>query len=142
MDGRVELAERITQGMSLSMLLTGNATESPYVFADTQVILGNTLGAATYVSRAFPCQANARVSVTFEGYIPSAASVVVEVQKADASWLVVAQTSAASVGDGWAEYNHTVASLTTGGATTRVRLTLNGTPAARPLVRELRTVVI
>ena len=141
-DGRASLTERITQGMSLSMELSGSATESPYVFAGTQVVLGNTANSATYVSRAFPCAANKRVSVTFEGYIPSAASVVVEVQKGDGTWQTVAQTSSASIGDGWADYNHTVASFTAGGLTTRVRLTLNGTPAARPFVRQLRAVVI
>lgn len=141
-DGRVELTERITQGMSLAMQLTGTTTESPYVFAGTQAILGNTLNTATYVSRAFTCQANRKVSVTFESYIPSAASVVVEVQKGDGTWQTVSQTAVTSVGDDWSEYNHTLASFTAGGSTTRVRLTLNGTPAARPLVRELRAVVI
>ena len=141
-DGRVELTERITQGLALSMLLTGNSTQSPYVFAGTQVILGNTTNTATYVSRAFPSAANARVSVTYEGFIPSAASVVVEMQKGDGTWQSVAQTSSSSIGDGWAEINHTISSFTAGGTTTRVRLTLNGTPAARPLLRQLRVVVI
>lgn len=141
-DGRVALTERITQGLSLSMVLSGTATESPYVFAGTQVVLGNTANSAVYVSRAFPCAANKRVSVTVEGYIPSAASVVVEVQKGDGTWQTVAQTSSVSIGDEWAEYNHSVASFTAGGSSTRARLTLNGTPAARPFVRQLRAVVI
>jgi hypothetical protein len=141
-DGRVQLTERITQGMSLSMQLTGTATESPYVFAGTQAILGNTANSAIYASRAFTCQANARVSITFEGYVPSAASVVVEVQKSDSTWQTVSQTASVSIGDGWAEYQHQVATFTAGGTTTRVRLTLNGTPAARPFVRQLRAVVI
>ena len=141
-DGRVQLTDRITQGMSLSMLLTGTSTQSPYVFAGTQVVLGNTPTSATYVSRAFTCAANKRVSITYEGLIPAAASVVVEIQKSDSTWQTVSQTSSTSIGDGWAEFNHTVSSFTAGGSTTRVRLTLNGTPAARPLVRQLRGVVI
>jgi hypothetical protein len=141
-DGRVELTERITQGLSLSMQLTGTATESPYVFAGTQSILGNTANSATYVSRAFPCAANKRVSVTFEAYVPSAASVVVEVQKSDGTYQAVSQTAAVPVGDEWVEFQHSLTSFTAGGLETRVRLTLNGTPASRPLVRELRAVVI
>jgi hypothetical protein len=141
-DGRVELTERITQGMSLSMQLTGNSTQSPYVFAGSQAVLGNTANSATYVSRAFPCAANKRVSITYEGFIPSAASIVVEAQKSDGTWQSVSQTSSSSIGDGWAEINHTISSFTAGGSTTRVRLTLNGTPAARPFVRQLRVVVI
>ncbi len=141
-DGRVQLTERITQGMNLAMVLNGTSTESPYVFAGTQVVLGNTPETATYVTRAFTCAANKRVSVTFEGLIPASASVVVEIQKGDGTWQTVSQTSSVSIGDGWAEFNHTVSSFTAGGLTTRVRLTLNGTPAARPLVRQLRAVVI
>jgi hypothetical protein len=141
-DGRVQLTDRITQGMTLAMVLSGTTTESPYVFAGTQVVLGNTPTSATYVSRAFTCAANKRVSITYEGLVPAAASVVVEAQKSDGTWQTVSQTASSSIGDGWVEFNHTVSSFTAGGTTTRVRLTLNGTPAARPLVRQLRAVVI
>jgi hypothetical protein len=141
-NGRVELSDRITKGLSLSMRLFGNTTESPFVFAGSQVVLCEMADSATYVSRAFTCAANARVSVTFEAWVPSAASVVVEVQKSDNSWQTVSQTSSSAIGDGWYEVNHTISSFTAGGTQTRVRLTLNGTAAARPIVRQLRAVVI
>jgi hypothetical protein len=128
--------------LSMSALLRGTTTESPYLFAGTQALLGNLSETANYVTRAVPCAAGAKVSVTFEALIPAAASVAVEVQKADNTWQTVALTSSSAVGDGWNEQNFTVASFTAGGSTTRARLTLTGSAAARPQVRQLRMVVI
>jgi hypothetical protein len=68
--------------------------------------------------------------------------VTVEFQKSDGTWQSVSQTSSTSVGDGWTEQVFTVSSFTAGGTTTRVRLTLTGTSAARPQLRQLRLVVI
>jgi hypothetical protein len=123
-------------------VLRGTATESPYLFADTQAVLGDLQESANYVTRAVPCAANARVTVTFEALIPGASGVTVEVQKADSTWQSVALTSSSPVGDGWTEQIHTVASFTAGGTTTRARITLSGSASARPEVRQLRLVVI
>ena len=141
-NARIQLAEDVNVALTMSALLRGTTTESPYLFAGTQALLGNLGESGTYVTRAVPCAANAKVSVTFEALIPAAASVVVEVQKSDSTWQTVALTSSSAVGDGWYEQNFTVASFTAGGSTTRARLTLNGSAAARPQVRQLRMVVI
>ena len=141
-NARIQLAEDVNVALSMSALLRGTTTESPYLFAGSQALLGNLGESGTYVTRAVPCAANAKVSVTFEALIPAAASVVVEVQKSDSTWQTVALTSSSAVGDGWYEQNFTVASFTAGGSTTRARLTLNGSAAARPQVRQLRMVVI
>jgi hypothetical protein len=82
------------------------------------------------------------VSCTFESLLPAASGVTVEFQKSDGTWQSVSQTSSTSVGDGWTEQVFTVSSFTAGGTTTRVRLTLTGTSAARPQLRQLRLVVI
>lgn len=141
-NARIQLAEDVNVPLTLSALLRGTETESPYLFAGTQAVYGNVSESATYVTRAVPCAANAKVSVTFESQIPSASSVAVEVQKSDGTWHSVSQTSSAAIGDGWNEQNFTVASFTAGGTTTRARLTLTGSAAARPRVRQLRVVVI
>lgn len=137
----VNLAERLDVPLTLKALLSGNDIEGPMLEAGTQAMLGNLQGTGTYVSRAFPCQANARVSVTYEALLPAASSIVVEVQKGDDSWQTQAVTTSAAVGDGWVEYSHVIASFTAGGTTARVRLTLTGTAAARPQVRDLRVAV-
>jgi len=112
------------------------------MFAGTQAVYGNLGETGTYVTRAVPCAASAKVSVTFESLIPGGAGVTVEIQKSDSTWQTVTQTSSSAVGDGWTEQVFTVASFTAGGSTTRARITLSGTAAARPQVRQLRMVVI
>jgi hypothetical protein len=141
-NARIQLAEDLNEALTLSAVLRGTATESPYLFADTQAVLGDLQETANYVTRAVPCAANARVTVTFEALIPGASGVTVEVQKADSTWQSVALTSSSPVGDGWTEQIHTVASFTAGGTTTRARITLSGSASARPEVRQLRLVVI
>lgn len=141
-NARIQLAEEVNEPLTLSAVLRGTTTESPYLFADSQAVLGDVGETANYVTRAIPCAAGARVSVTFEALIPGAASVTVEVQKSDGTWQAVAVTTSTPVGDGWIEQIHTVASFTAGGTQTRARITLSGTAAARPQVRELRMVVI
>lgn len=141
-DSRIQLTEEVNVPLTLSAQLTGTPTLSPLLFAGTQSVYGNMRESANYITRAVPCAAGAKVSTTFEALIPAAASVTVEAQKSDGTWQSVAQTSTKPIGDGWLEINHTVASFTAGGIETRVRLTLNGTAAARPRVRQLRVVVI
>jgi hypothetical protein len=138
----IQLAANLNDPLTLSAVLRGTSILSPVLFAGTQVLLGNLGESAQYYSRAVPCAAGARVSVTFEALLPSGSGVQVEVQTSTGSWQAVAVTTATPVGDGWTENIHTVASFTGGGTETRCRLTLTGTAAGRPQVRKLRMVVI
>jgi hypothetical protein len=141
-NARIQLAEDVNVPLTMSAILRGTATESPYLFAGSQAVYGNLGETGTYVSRAVPCAANARVSLTFESLLPGASGVTVEFQKSDNTWQTVSQTSSSAVGDGWTEQVFTVASFTAGGTTTRARITLTGSAAARPQLRQLRLVVI
>jgi hypothetical protein len=141
-NARVQLAEDVNVPLTLSALLRGTTTESPYLFAGTQAVLGNLGETGTYVSRAVPCAAGAKVSATFEALLPGASSVLVEFETGAGTWQAVTLTASTAVGDGWVERTHTVASFTAGGTSTRVRLTLAGSAAARPQLRQLRLVVI
>lgn len=141
-NGRIQLVEDVNVALSLSAVLRGTTTQSPLLFAGTQAIYGNLGETGTYVSRAVPCAANAKVSCTFETLLPGGSGVALEFQTGDGSWQSVSVTSSTAVGDGWIEQVFTVASFTAGGTTTRVRLTLTGSAAARPQVRQLRLVVI
>lgn len=141
-NARIQLAENLNQKASLSAILRGTATESPYLFAGTQAVFGVQRQTGTYITRAIPCAAGARVSITYEALLPGTSGLTVEVQKSDGTWQTQAVTSTAAVGDGWFERVHTVSTFTAGGTETRVRLTLSGTAAERPQVRQLRVVVI
>ena len=141
-NARIQLAEDVNVPLTLSAVLRGTTTLSPYLFAGSQAVYGNLGETGTYVSRAVPCAANAKVSCAFEALLPGASSVLVEFETSTGTWQTVALTSSSSAGDGWVERIHTVASFTAGGTTTRVRLTLTGSAAARPQLRQLRLVVI
>lgn len=141
-NARIQLAENLNVPLTLSALLRGTETESPLLFAGSQAVYGNLGETGTYITRAVPCAAGAKVSITYEALIPGGASVTAAAQKGDASYQDVAVTSSTPVGDGWVEYNHTIDPFTAGGTETRVRLTLTGSAAARPQVRQLRVVVI
>jgi hypothetical protein len=141
-NARIALAETINVPLTLSAILRGNATQSPTLFAGTQALYGDIQETADYVTRAIPCAAGARVSCTFEALLPGGSIVTVEFQKADSTWQTVTLTSSSAVGDGWVEQVYTVANFAAGGTTTRARLTLSGSAAARPQLRQLRLVVI
>ena len=141
-NARIQLAEEINELLTLSAVLRGTSTESPYLFAGSQAVLGDMGESANYVTRAVPCAAGARVTVTFEALIPGASGVTVEVQKADGTWQAVSLTTSSGVGDGWIEQIYTVANFAASGTETRARITLTGTAGARPQVRQLRMVVI
>ncbi len=141
-NARIQLAEDVNVPLTFSAVLRGTTTASPYLFAGSQALYGNLGETGAYVSRAVPCAAGAKVSCTFESLLPGASSVLVEFEKSDGTWQTVTLTSSSPVGDGWVEQVHTVANFAAGGTTTRVRLTLTGTAAARPQLRQLRLVVI
>jgi hypothetical protein len=141
-NARIQLAEDLNVALTMKALLKGTTTASPYLFAGSQAVLGNLGETGTYVSRAIPCAANAKVSCTFEALLPGASSATVEFQTSSGTWQAVSLTSSSAVGDGWVEQVFTVASFAAGGTTTRVRLTLTGAAAARPQLRQLRLVVI
>lgn len=141
-NARIQLAEDLNVALTLSAVLRGTSTLSPYLFAGSQAVLGNLGETGTYVSRAVPCAAGAKVSCTFEALVPGASSVLVEFQTSTGTWQTVTLSGSSPVGDGWVEQVYTVANFAAGGTTTRVRLTLTGAAAARPQLRQLRLVVI
>lgn len=141
-NGRIRLSSLLNQPVLLKARLTGTTTESPFVFAGVTVLMGVQKSSATYVSRAFPCAASARVSVIYESVLPGSSSLTVEVQKSDLSWEAVGVDSTEVIEDAWIERQHVITSFTAGGTDARVRLTLSGSVSDRPKVRDLRVVVI
>lgn len=134
----ISLPSDITGNLALALKLTGTDKASPVVYPGIQFAAGNLSESATYVSRAFACGNNGRISVTFEAFAPGTSTVGVEIQKGDGTWQVLNLTSGADVGDGWVERKYVLTGFSA--TTTRVRITLNGTPQYRPRVRKLRAV--
>ncbi len=79
-----------------------------------------------------------RQDVRVKNKLPAGASIVVEVDKNDDTWVPIALSEAEALTDGYLDSRFTEDPWTaaTGG---RVKLTLNGTPGARPVLSDLRS---
>ena len=116
------------------------------LYPGSQLVVGTIARTAEYVSRAVDAAAaGCKVRIIFDGNIPSGASVDVFISGVDAgdAWQQVSLDqlkSPIAVGDNVYEYNYVKEDVME--AKVRVKLVLNGTPAARPYVYSLRVSVI
>lgn len=134
----INLPASINGNVALALQLTGTDKASPVVYPGMQFAAGDMQESATYVSRAFACGSNGRISITFEANTPGTSNVAVAIRKQDGTWQTLNLTSGAEVGDGWVERKYVLTGFTAD--TTAVRLTLNGSAQYRPRVRKLRAV--
>lgn len=144
-DGRVlriqpgqnlEFTEYVTETVTLRAVMIGTALVSPVLFPGTLLAGGRIRTTGTYITRVTPMGTPADVYALFAARIPVGASVTADVDKADNNWNAMTLDSTGILGNNWTEpkYKRTAFSTTNG----RVRLTLNGGPAARVLVSSLR----
>lgn len=141
-DGQpVQLATAITGNVSVTARLSGSANFSPVLTPDTQLVSGTLASTATYVSRAVPGGSSVKVKAIFEAFVPSGATLALEFKGPDVgdTWATIPQTAAVAADDGYVEFTHEKTGVNE--LSVQVRITLNGTPAARPFVRDLRVFV-
>lgn len=132
---------RVSGEVTAQAILTGSALESPVFFQGAQTAVGDLIESANYFTRAVTVGTSKTIKVTFEALTPGSSAVVPAYEGATAGqYTALSSPEAQPVGDGWVEY--TYASPTVTQDTTRVRLVLNGTTAARPRVRKLKVVVV
>jgi hypothetical protein len=137
-DQRIRLDEYIeNETIQVAAKLKGIARLTPFLFPGVQVIEGQLAASATYVSRAVAADDADRVSVTVDAFIPSGATLAVEIGQ-PGDWVVESVNSATPLGDGVVEQTYQRTPYTPIDA--RCQLTLTGTPAARPQVAKLRMV--
>jgi hypothetical protein len=80
------------------------------------------------------------VKIIYESYTPGNSQVKVYVQNPDSTWTLVPLNSGSPVGDGWEEHTHVAENFS--GATTRVKLVLEGNVLYRPQVRSLKVFTV
>lgn len=134
-----EFTEYITETVTLRAILTGTSKVSPVLYA-AQMIAGKLRTTGVYVSRAFTMGAAIRMSAFLKSYLPAGSSYTVEIDKADDVWSTVAVFGTETLDLGWTEKEHRVTPYTA--TVGRLRLTLTGSPAARPLLADFRAVSI
>ena len=138
----VQLPSAITGNVAVAAHLKGNSRFSPMLFPGAQLVAGVVGTSGTYISRAIPGGASVRVKVIYEAVVPSGATVTVAYKPVGSStWTTLPQTATSNVDDGFIEIINEASSVSAVNGV-QIRLTLNGTTAARPRVRDLRCIVI
>lgn len=139
----IRLAAPITGNVGVQARLKATQNASAMIAPGTQIIAGELALSADYVSRAMPADAaGCNVRVIIDAFIPSGATVAVSVAGTDSgdTFSSVPQVGTPKpIGDGWFEIQYYKTDVTE--ANVRTKLSLTGTPAARPQIRNLRVSV-
>jgi hypothetical protein len=138
----VNLTDRVSDTLTVTALLTGSDRFSPVLFPGVQVLNGNLAATADYVSRAIPADTTFDVSVSIDVILPAGSSVTVSAE-IDGGWEELTLDGGVPLGNGLEERTFTGTDLAGVGSTneTRIKITLTGTPAARPFVQSLRAII-
>jgi hypothetical protein len=107
----------------------------------TQLVAGQVRETGVYTSRAIPGGQKARVRMIFDARIPGGAGVTCAASGIDEGdeWTPLTFVSGKPVDEGFIEHTYDLDSLDE--EMIRVCLTLSGTSAARPVVRNLRVII-
>ena len=143
-DGQpIQLAAPITGNVLVSAILTGSADFSPVLWPGTQLVAGVIAASASYVSRAIPGGSSIKVETILEAIVPSGAGLSIEYKGQDGgdTWAFLPNTATAAVDDGFTELIHQASGINEINGV-QVRITISGTTAARPRIRDLRAIVI
>lgn len=129
-----------TGGLKLRAILSGTRDISPILFAHPLMVLGTLQTTGTYVHRAFPIGEAVRLTSWMKTLLPTGSTLTVEYDKTDGNWTELAAGTVEQIEMGWQDRTFEVDPVTA--TTGRLRLTLTGNPAARPVVADLRGAII
>lgn len=121
-------------------VLSGSATVSPVLFPIILAVAGKVAGGGTYISRAWEMGTAVDLIGWLKTFAPTGSSIVMEVDDGAGVWSAMPQTLQSPLQDpGWIERRYALPGHNAN-PTGRIRLTLTGTPAARPMAYDLRVI--
>ncbi|RWC91647.1 MAG: DUF4815 domain-containing protein [Mesorhizobium sp.] len=129
-----------TGNAALRAILTGTDKVSPIMGRDILAIKGTMQANGVYISDAMVMGTGVRVDAVMKTRLPAGSTLTVENDAANDVWQTLPQVRADALGDGTFERTYEDATYTA--LQGRFRLTLTGTPAARPAVSDLRAFAI
>ena len=130
----------ITDTIQVQAVLEGSSISSPVLFPGVQSVIGTVDGTAFYQSREFQIGAGGTtMRVIFDAVATGTASVVPEYDNGGFQGMTLASTT--QLGDGLVEYVYEDTGVS-GLTASKVKLSLTGTPAHRPFVRNIRAVMV
>lgn len=138
----IRLALPVTGNIAVTARLTATAAVAPVIYPGAQLLVGKVKDTATYVTRAVPAGAGSTVKVIYNAFLPSGAAVAAEVSGVDAgdTFTAIPLATTNPMDDGFVECIHTITGFSEDAV--RVKLTLSGSTSARPVVQDLRVIVL
>lgn len=136
----LQFASPVTGDVSVYSIIRATEFVSGVVNGPTTLVVGELATSGTYYTRAISAGANCRLRVIYDAVLPPGSGVVAEYQLDGGAWQPCAGATAAPAANGALELTSVTPGITA--ANVRVRLTLTGTPAARPRLRDLRVIVM
>lgn len=129
----LSFTEYVTETVTLSAVLAGTHTLSPTLFAPVTLVAGKLAAAGTYVTRALKMGADITLKAYVETRLPVGSTLAVEYDLMDENWMPVPLDLTTPLQQaGWNEQKFIASHITAPEG--RLRLTLTGTPAARPVL--------
>jgi len=136
----LQLDEFITETVTVRAILTGTERLSPVLFAPVELIAGEIATEATYVSKVIDISDAIRVSAYLKAAVPAGASLTLEYDYADDGWEdLPLHATEISPDPAWVERNFRAA---IDGQQMRIRISLTGGPAARPVISDFGVGII
>lgn len=138
----VRLESALTGNVQISAVLKGTESQSPILHRDVQLLQGVLSNSAEYVGQAITAGQNVKAKVIIEALLPGTSTIVTQVKGIDAgdAWANLTQIKSTLLDDGWVELVYESAVMTE--SMVRCKVVLNGSPAYRPMARNLRMYVV
>ncbi len=136
----VRLAEKTTGQLAIKARVSGDSQLSPVLWPGTQVISATVNLEDNYVSRSIPATGGKKILLLVDGLIPSGSSVSFNYRADGGDWTPMVAGGSTPMDEGFREYIYS--SAINNVDEIKVQIELNGTPAARPRLRNLRVMVI
>lgn len=131
-----------TGDVQVAARLRGNTSMSAVLEPGIQLVVGALQTEGTYVSTHITAGGNVNVRVVLEGLLPSGSALAVHVKPATGgAWTQVPYSRSSAATVGVLELSYQLDNFAAG-EKMAMRLSLSGTPAARPVIRNLRAVAL
>ncbi|KAB0269068.1 DUF4815 domain-containing protein [Microvirga brassicacearum] len=131
-----EFDEFVDETVTLRAVLSGTEKISPILYPHGILIGGRIRESGTYISRLFQMGVAVKIAAVFKSFLPAGSSISVDVDEGTGTFSPLTLGLTDVLGNNWNEPKYEKASHTA--AFGRIRITLNGTPAARPSIARLR----
>jgi hypothetical protein len=135
-----ERGDFFTGNVVIDAILAGSSKISPVLRSDILVIAGTMQATGVYISDAWKMGSSVKVDAVMSTKLPVGSALTVECDAANDSWQSMPLSLSVVEDQGFIEQTYEKASFTA--VQGRLRLTLAGTPAARPTVADLRAYTI